>query len=498
MRTPILGLLALAVGVGCGEELAEPLPPDAGMLVDASANDAGPLDARPMPDADADAGQDDASVPADGGTEAGIDAGPPPACPTTLPGRGQVSYGTDAYIKYVQGDLPIIMGAPHGGALRPDGLTDRTEGVLGGDTNSRHVTYEVAQHIMRLTGHYPFLVINRLHRRKLDANREIVEAAQGDRAAEQAWAEFHEFIDGAKSDVTEACGRGLYLDMHTNNHAGQWTEIGALVRGSELESSDEDLQSYAETSSVRNLSQTYTLAEILRGRNAIGSRLQALGYSAVPSEAIPHPMGQDFFRGGYNTGRHGSIRQGSVDALQIENFLDFLEPGVRNGYAEALARAIVDFYEAHYDLQLIDPQWQPPMHQRCAQARALVLTQGAVTVADSTIGATDEFGEAVTCGTGFWLDGPQVYFTFEAEAGASYDIGLAPSFGARIMLFGDTCDPAQVQAQCQNGAIPGELVSQNTSASFTFVAATAGLQTIAVDSRAYAWYGDFELSIVRR
>lgn len=493
MQVRFSGLLALVVSAGCGAEPAESLTPDAGIRQDSGASPDARVDAGRVPDATV---WVDASV--DAGVDAGLDAGLEPVCTGAFVGRGQTTYGTDAYIKSIRGDLPIIMGSPHGGALRPDELADRTEGVLGGDTNSRHLTYEVAQHIMRLTGHYPFVVINRLHRRKLDANREIVEAAQGDASAELAWSEFHEFIDGAKSDVTGACGRGLYLDMHTNAHAGQWTEIGALVRGSELAASDVELQTHAETSSVKNLSQSYALAEILRGRNAIGSRLQALGYRAVPSEALPDPMGQDFFSGGYNTGRHGSRAQGTVDALQIENYLDFLEPGVRIAYAEALARAIVDFYEAHYDLQIIDPQWQPPLHQRCAQAKALVLSQGAVMVEDSTIGATDEFGEAVSCGSGYWLDGPQVYFTFEAEAGASYDIGLAPTFGARIMLFGDTCDVAQVQAQCMSGAIPGELVSQNTSEGFTFVAATAGTQTIAVDSRAYTWYGEFSLSIVKR
>ena len=44
----------------------------------------------------------------------------------------------------------------------------------------------------------PFLIINHLHRSKMDANREVVEAAQGDPIAIDAWTKFHTFINDAQ------------------------------------------------------------------------------------------------------------------------------------------------------------------------------------------------------------------------------------------------------------------------------------------------------------
>ena len=66
----------------------------------------------------------------------------------------------------------------------------------------------VAEAIHLRIGCYPHLVINRLHRRKLAANRDLLEAADGHPLAGQGW------LDTAGATVTRTFGKGLFIDVH--------------------------------------------------------------------------------------------------------------------------------------------------------------------------------------------------------------------------------------------------------------------------------------------
>ena len=75
------------------------------------------------------------------------------------------------------------------------------------------------------------MVINNLHRNKLDANREIGEATLGDSTAEMAFNEFHQCIEEAKAAIeADTCvnGSGLFLDMHGHGHPNNWAELGKV------------------------------------------------------------------------------------------------------------------------------------------------------------------------------------------------------------------------------------------------------------------------------
>ena len=60
---------------------------------------------------------------------------------------------------------------------------------------------------------------------------------------------------------------------------------------------------------------------------------------------------EKYFRGGYTTQVHGSLDGGLVDAIQLEAPREVRIDGgesVRKEFAEALARAIANFYATHY------------------------------------------------------------------------------------------------------------------------------------------------------
>lgn len=274
------------------------------------------------------------------------------------PEAGKSYFGRNEYVEYIPGELPIILSSPHAGLLRPEEIPDRQRGVKVRDGAIHDIALRTADILEQLTGKRPHVVLMHLRRVKLDPNREIVEAAQGDPYAERAWHEYHGWIDIAKELVGDEYGRGFYIDLHGHGHKEQRLELGYLLRGRELALSDEEINKprLVKKSSVRNLASKTPggLAELLRGETSFGQILVKHGYRAVPSKSEPHPDGQPYFNGGYSTRRHGSRDGGTIDGVQIEHN----SRGVRNSadaraaYSRALAESILEFLEIHMDLQL--------------------------------------------------------------------------------------------------------------------------------------------------
>lgn len=269
-----------------------------------------------------------------------------PAQPSTA-----VLQTTSPYIQVEQGQLPLILSVPHGGDRRPAAIPDRQNAVLLNDPESPGYAYELAAAIEDLTGRRPYMVVNRLHRSKMDPNRSIAHGAQGDPQAEQAWRAYHAALQAAQVAAVEQCGRGHLFDLHSHGHSGRWVELGFGLPSEALQEGDEDLakRRYVYASNLRALAdQTgYELPELIRGEDSVGGLLQGAGYRVVPSPARPKPSGE-YFDGGLITYLHGSRRSGAVDATQVEVSYDLLQPGQQERFVEALAAAIIDFMREHY------------------------------------------------------------------------------------------------------------------------------------------------------
>jgi hypothetical protein len=267
---------------------------------------------------------------------------------------GQTYWGKNRYIEYQAGNLPIILGAPHAGYLTPKEIPNRTWGTFGGDTGSQEYTRLVAKYLHQATCRYPHMIINRLHRSKIDLNRSNKEGAQGNALAGRAWEDFHMFIERAEAQVGKEYGKRHYFDLHTQAHPGKWVELGYLLSPNVLNLSNSQLAEYINRSSIRQLGKTAdaSFGQLVRGQTSLGGFLQSRGYKSVPSPAYPSPGGKSYFNGGYNILQHGSKNEGNINATQIETYWELRTDSKIDGYSKALANSILDFYRVHYKLDL--------------------------------------------------------------------------------------------------------------------------------------------------
>ena len=271
---------------------------------------------------------------------------------------GKVYFGREKYIEYYAGNLPIILSAPHGGQLTPDEISDRTYGTFVTDLNTYELTKTIMDSMIVRFGGYPHVILCKLKRTKLDANRDSIEAAQENKYALRAWQEYHHYIEVAKKKITNDQGSGLFLDIHGHgiNPDGFYdlrTWLGYLISSEELDQSNGVLNtnSYQSKSSISAWvdSSSYSFIEVLRGKVSFGSILDSLGYKSLPSINDLSPDGMRYFSGGYNTARHGSRSGGVISSIQIE----LPKPGIRDNqstwssYSKALNSTISEYYNIH-------------------------------------------------------------------------------------------------------------------------------------------------------
>ena len=267
-------------------------------------------------------------------------------------------FGRNSYIEYQPGELPIVISAPHGGRERPEEIPDRTKGVLAMDTNTQELARAVADEFFARTGQRPHLILCRLQRRKLDCNREIVEAAAGHPVAGQAWREYHGFIETARATVVAKYGRGFYVDLHGHAHKEQRLELGYLLDAAQLAHSDAELRQgdFSAKSSLRRLvaDRPTGFPELLRGPRSFGASLEKEGFPCSPSPGNPSPP-VPFFRGGYSVQRHAAEAD-HFAGLQIETYFKGVRDNAasRTDFSRALVQATTIFLAEQMKLTLPD------------------------------------------------------------------------------------------------------------------------------------------------
>jgi N-formylglutamate amidohydrolase len=418
---------------------------------------------------------------------------------------GQMYTGRNGYIEYYAGNSPLIFSAPHGGMLKPDEIPPRETTstscdadniTLLADMYTRETAMAIQAEVFARTGRYPHVIVNRLHRGRMDPNREIRSGACQNPYADIAWSEYHAFIDVAKARVEADHGRGWYTDLHAHGHEIQRLELGYLLEASDLRLSGATLNAstaYEEESSIRTLSALsgVTFSRVLRGHAALGTLLAGENYPSVPSATDQFPqVGEPYFNGGYSTDRHGCILGNSrICGVQIEHY----NLGDRAVYAKAFVRALDTYLAQNFgfnlgtgrdDIMVDDDNWNNDT------GRAQFAASGSWT-SDATSDGRHLNTVRLSSGAAATEDSPS--FAFYVDTAGTYDVyarwpsaaDRSTSAAYRVVLPGGAPMDVTVNQQADGGKwtlLASGSVAAPGWGSVQILRASSGAGTLAADA----------------
>lgn len=242
-------------------------------------------------------------------------------------------------IEIQQGDLPIILSAPHDGSLEVPGAKPRTgaglEAKPGGfvtarDTGTAPLARLVSQEIERRFGRKPYLVINLAHRKFMDPNRPAAEAYE-EEATQKVYEAYHNFLDKACTEVRNKYQAGLLLDIH-----GQGSRRNTVFRGT----------------------QNGLTVELLRNRFGEGAHSGDASFLAMldARKFTVHPQPFDGkeqagFTGGFIVKNYGSHSTYGIDAIQLEFGGLYRAADNRESAAAVLADAVAEYAATYLKLE---------------------------------------------------------------------------------------------------------------------------------------------------
>ena len=263
-------------------------------------------------------------------------------------------FGYKNYVEYIQGNIPLIISAPHGGRITPKEIPDRTYGTLVMDTNTDKLARLIVKDFKSKYGKTPHVIICDLRRSKIDCNRDIKEGAQGNPDAEKTWKDFHAFIQEAQKKILEKHQFGFFIDLHAHGHQFQRLELGYLIKSKELQLDDNKINNLMNKSSIKTLTElsSESFAEILRGKNSLGALFAEHKIPSVPSIQYPNPGKEKYFNGGFNTQKYC---KGKFSGLQVECHLRGVRDKDKNrkAFAGIFNKVIIKFLKIQLNLDLL-------------------------------------------------------------------------------------------------------------------------------------------------
>lgn len=265
---------------------------------------------------------------------------------------GKSYYGKMNFTEYIAGNIPIVISVPHDGNLKPELIPDRKSGATGRDYGTMEIALRIRDRIVEQTGKTPHLVIMHLSRKKLDANRDADEAAQGNSVALEAWEEYHGFIETAIIESEKEYGAVLYVDLHGHKHAKERIEIGYCLDADLLSVDDEMLNDeiITERSSLRKLVDMLNIShsDLIRGERSLGAIFDKYAIKSTPAPSDIYPDAGNYFSGGYTTMRHTVMNERNAAGFQLELNRDIRGEGQNARTGDLLADVIVEYYENYF------------------------------------------------------------------------------------------------------------------------------------------------------
>lgn len=232
----------------------------------------------------------------------------------------------------VEGTLPIVLSAPHGGRAAVPGVPVRTgkgarNFVTARDTATDVLTEKTCAALEKALGGRPYVVIARFDRKYIDANRAPADAYESP-AAQPVYDAYHRALSNACRAVRSRWGRGILIDVH-----GQSKETNTIYRGT------------MNGRTVAALLERFG-DRALAGPDSVHGRLAAMGYTVSP--AVGASRGREIrYTGGEVIRAHGGAAPDGLDAIMVEFGRTFRAPAVLDRTASDFAAAIAAFARVH-------------------------------------------------------------------------------------------------------------------------------------------------------
>lgn len=230
-------------------------------------------------------------------------------------------------IETIEGDLPIVITAPHGGTQAIPGSPERSNKDLPQfvtvlDTRTDELARQTAKQIEKLFGKKPWVVIAKFARKYADANRPEKYGAESDEAREQHKL-YHEAIRHAVDSVRAKFGKGILLDIH-----GQGAEKDTVFRG------------------TQNLKTVTGLSDdVLFGPKSFLGALESEGVKVFPAMKDAHEKENSKFDGGYTVQTYGLNQKDGIAAIQLEFGASYRAAKAIPDTADKLAKALQSHYK---------------------------------------------------------------------------------------------------------------------------------------------------------
>lgn len=231
-----------------------------------------------------------------------------------------------------EGEIPILISAPHGGSLPIPGVAPR-EGkgmqtgpkgfFIGRDGGTQELAEEVVHAIEKKFGKRPYAVISAAHRKYLDPNRPP-EIAYEDTEAKPVYDRYHQSMQLFTNKIVNQHRFGLLLDLH-----GQGTSRQTVYRGTN------------NGKTIQELRTRFGDPAVLGEQSFFGLLKKRLW------KVDPDPLDgkeQSGFTGGYIVKTYGSHNTIGIDAYQLEMGADYRSKAARAKISEQIADAAHEYW----------------------------------------------------------------------------------------------------------------------------------------------------------
>lgn len=223
----------------------------------------------------------------------------------------------------------LLLTAPHGGGAKPFYIRDRTTGIRIRDTYTRRLS----DILVSLFNDKPSAILADIHRSKVDLNRNLMEATDGDTRAKAIWHDWNDSIYNYKRNLLNTYNTGLMVDIHSHNNNDEFQLGYNLDVYNYNRLRNNKIASVGSTFSTLN--NGYSEYDMIFGRYSLGNSMHLSGYDIFR----PRPGGETYFNGGYNIETYAG---GGLGAVQIECPVSILEYDLQ-GVAYALYNSIEIF-----------------------------------------------------------------------------------------------------------------------------------------------------------